>query len=70
MINRKEKCFRKFVISMLRPYGLMKGDLKLRGSKAPRRTVATEKIGKQTQHACPTCGKSRLETLNQQVRHL
>jgi hypothetical protein len=36
---------------MLCPYGLMKGDLKLQGSKAHSRTVATKKTGKQTQLA-------------------
>jgi hypothetical protein len=36
---------------MLCPFGLTKEDLKLWGPKAPHRTVATKKIGKQTQLA-------------------
>jgi hypothetical protein len=34
---------------MLRPYGLTEGDLKLRGFKALRQTIAIKKVGKQTQ---------------------
>jgi hypothetical protein len=49
-------------------YGLMNGDLKLRGSKAPCRTVAAEKVRKKT--ACLTYDKSGLETLNQQLQHV
>jgi hypothetical protein len=37
-----------WVCELLCSYGLMKGDLKLRGFKAPRRTVATKKGGNET----------------------
>jgi hypothetical protein len=36
---------------VLCPYGITKGDLKLQNSKAPSRTIAMKKVGKQTQLA-------------------
>jgi hypothetical protein len=36
---------------MICPYDLMKADLKLQSSKAPSRTIAKKKVGKQTQLA-------------------
>jgi hypothetical protein len=33
------------------PYGITKGDLELRSSKVPRRTIALEKVSEQTQLA-------------------
>jgi hypothetical protein len=44
---------------LLCPYGVTKGDLKLRGSKSPSRTVATKKIGNLLQD-CPTGGEVSL----------
>jgi hypothetical protein len=38
-------------LTLLCPYGITKGDLKLLRSKAPSRTIATKRVGKQTQLA-------------------